>query len=76
MNRAETNCRIARVTGSDLTRLETEHPEVVLEFQRFITQRFRMRILEKDHLIEGLVRGINRPAFQSIFPKSGRFFEK
>jgi hypothetical protein len=63
MNRAETNRRIARITRSDLTRLEREHPEVALEFQLFITQRLCMRIQDKDHLIESLVRGMKRPAF-------------
>jgi SulP family sulfate permease len=61
--RAETTCRIARITQRDLTRLETEHPQAALEFHRFVTQRLCMRIQDKDHLIQGLVRGMKRPAF-------------
>jgi SulP family sulfate permease len=61
--RAETHCRIARITRRDLTRLETEHPQAALEFHRFVTQRLCMRIQDKVHLIEGLVRGMKRAAF-------------
>ncbi|WP_294536018.1 SulP family inorganic anion transporter [uncultured Rhodoblastus sp.] len=60
---AETSCRITRITRQDLTRLEREHPQAALEFQRLIAQRLCMRIQDKDHLIEGLVRAMKRPAF-------------
>jgi len=61
--RAETDCRLIRMTRRDLIWLEQEHRQAALEFHRFVTQRLCVRIQDKDHLIAGLVRGAKRSAF-------------
>jgi len=59
--RAETECRILRITKADIRRLEDTDPRVSLEFHRLIAKRLCRRIRDKDHLIAGLVRSMKRP---------------
>ncbi len=58
--RAETDCRVLRIAKDALRLLEQEEPQAALIFHKLIARRLCRRIRDKDHLIEGLVRGMKQ----------------
>lgn len=56
--RAETDCRVLKITQNALRSLEQEQPQAAMSFHKLIAKRLCRRIRDKDHLIEGLVRGM------------------
>jgi len=58
--RAETDCRVLSITKDALRSLELERPQAALRFHKLIAKRLCRRIRDKDHLIEGLVRGMKQ----------------
>jgi SulP family sulfate permease len=57
--RAETESRVLRLTRREAERLMSDDAQAGAAFLSFLTRRLCMRIRDKDHLIETLVRSIS-----------------
>jgi SulP family sulfate permease len=52
---ADTGCRVRKLSAQDLERLEREHPEVAVQFHRFVVRLLSARLAAANEEIRGLL---------------------